>query len=43
LFISILFIIAMISLIFGLLCFLREISLATKETQGLTTWIDKDS
>lgn len=43
LFISILFIIAMISLIFGLLCFLREISVATKETQGLTTWIDKDS
>ena len=43
LFISILFSIAIISLIFGLLCFLREISLATKETQGLTTWIDKDS
>ncbi|MEY3107218.1 MAG: hypothetical protein RIT35_1396 [Pseudomonadota bacterium] len=39
--ISILFIVAMLSLILGLFCFLREISLATKETQGLTTWIDK--
>lgn len=38
--ISMLFIVAMLNLICGLLCFLREISLATKETLGITTWID---
>ncbi len=37
--VAILFITAMLSLTCGLLCFLREISLATNETFDIDTWI----
>jgi heme/copper-type cytochrome/quinol oxidase subunit 4 len=37
--VAILFITAMLTLTCGLLCFLREISLATNETFNIDTWI----
>ncbi len=39
--VSSLFILTMFSLVCGLLCFLREIALATQETIDIPTWLEK--